>query len=185
MTESKEDASLTQSPEAPASTHSERVNVGAAEVEKDLLLATYVDQLAPTNYTEEAKATLLFEVKQYAQDIVSLTRMRRRADRNAEKVLRSHVTDSASFLRNKKDDLVDKLADWSKWIGFTFIGFAVAQWIHIRSEKPVASGSLTWFAVDVIIAAIMMVIGLALNKPWGYFTDLFRAFEVNRDAVTA
>ena len=130
--------------------------------------------LVPDNYTDEAKSTLLFEIKQYAQDVVAITRMRRRADRNAEKILRSHVLDSASFLRNKKDDLGDKLADWSKWIGFTFIGFAVGQWIHIRSEKPVASGSLTWFALDVIIAAILMVIGLVLNKPWGYFTERFR-----------
>jgi hypothetical protein len=100
--------------------------------------------------------------------------MRRRADRNAENILRSHVLDSASFLRNKKEDLGDKLADWSKWVGFTFIGFAVSQWIHIRSEKSVASGSLTWFAIDVVIAAILIVIGLVLNKPWGYFTDRFR-----------
>jgi hypothetical protein len=121
--------------------------------------------VAPDNYTDEAKSTLLFEIKQYAQDVVVVTRMRRRADRNAEKILRSHVLDSASFLRNKKEDLGDKLADWSKWIGFTFIGFAVGQWIHIRGEKPVASGSLTWFALDVIIAAILMVIGLVLNKP--------------------
>jgi hypothetical protein len=149
-------------------------NTAKVEIEKDLMLAAYVDQLAPANYTEEAKSTLLFEIKQYAQDVVALTRMRRRADRNAEKILRSHVLDSASVLRNKKDDLVDKLADWSKWIGFTFIGFAVGQWIHIRNEKPVASGSLTWFAVDVTIAAIMMVVGLVLNKPWGYFTDRFR-----------
>ena len=150
------------------------VSEAVTEVERDLLLAAYVEQLAPANYTEEAKATLLHEVKVYAQDVVSLTRMRRRADRNAEKVLRSHVDDSASVLRNKRDDVVDKLADWSKWVGFTFVGFAVQQWVHIHSEKPIASGSVTWLALDVIISVSLIVLGFMLNKPWGYFTDKFR-----------
>jgi len=174
MTEGNENTPETPDPDTGDPTTRTAVNVAVTEVERDLLLGVYVDQLAPANYTEEAKSTLLFEIKQFGQDVVSLTEMQRRADRNAEKVLRSHVTDSASFLRNKKDDLGDKLADWSKWVGFTFIGFAVGQWIHIRTEKPVASGSLTWFALDVIIAAILMVVGLVLNKPWGYFTDKFR-----------
>jgi hypothetical protein len=93
---------------------------------------------------------------------------------SAEKILRSHVIDATSFRRNKQTNLVDSLADWSKWIGFTFIGFAVQQWIHIQNEKPIASGSVTRLVLDVIIAASLIVIGLMLNKPWGYFTDLFR-----------
>jgi hypothetical protein len=174
MTETNENTRETTDLAAPNPITQAAVNDAVTEVEKDLLLATYVEQLAPANYTEEAKATLLHEVKLYAQDVVSLTRMRRRADRNAEKVLRIHVVDSASFLRNKKDDIVDKLADWSKWIGFTFVGFAVQQWIHIHSEKPIASGSVTWLALDVIIAVSLIVLGFMLNKPWGYFTDKFR-----------
>jgi hypothetical protein len=174
MTESKNKAAEPPSPTVQAPSVKAAANTAAKEVEKDLLLATYIDNLAPANYTDEARSTLLYEVKQYAQDVVAVSRMQRRAQRNAEMILRSHVLDSASFLRNKKNDLGDKLADWSKWIGFTFIGFAVGQWVHIRSEKPIASGSLTWFALDVIIAAILMVVGLVLNKPWGYFTERFR-----------
>ena len=174
MTESKDKAPEASDLSAQNPTAKAVASAAAKEVEESLLIATYIDRLVPDNYTDEAKSTLLFEIKQYTEDVVAITGMRRRADRNAEKILRSHVLDSASFLRNKKDDLGDKLADWSKWIGFTFIGFAVGQWIHIRGEKPVASGSLTWFALDVIIAAILMVIGLVLNKPWGYFTERFR-----------
>lgn len=174
MTESEAKATETPNPPVQEPTARAAVNVATKEVEERLLLATYVDRVVPDNYTEEAKSTLLFEIKQYAEDVVVITRMRRRADRNAEKILRSHVLDSASFLRNKKDDLGDKLADWSKWVGFTFVGFAVQQWIHINSEKPIASGSVRWLAVDVIIAASLIVLGFMLNKPWGYFTDLFR-----------
>jgi hypothetical protein len=147
-------------------------NAGA-EVQKDIILATYVDQLAPVNYTEEAKSALLFELRQFGQDVCSLTKMRRRADRNAEKILRSHVTDSASFLRNKQDGLLDTVADWSKWIGFTFIGFAVQQWIHIQSEKPIATGSVTWLSLDIVIAAALIVTGFMINKPWAYFSSRF------------
>lgn len=144
------------------------------EVKKNLLLGTYVDQVAPPIFTEEAKATLLLEIKQYAQDVISLSRMRRRADRNAEKVLRSHVVDSANFLRVKKTSAINSIADWSKWIGFTFVGFAVQQWIHITGEKPIASGSVGLLVLDVIIATILIIAGFMIDKPWGYFTDRFR-----------
>lgn len=174
MTESKAKAAETPDLTAQNPTAKATANAAAKQVEERLLLATYVDYLAPDNYTEQAKSTLLYEVKQYAEDVVAITRMRRRADRNAERILRSHVLDSASFLRNKKDDLGDKLADWSKWVGFTFVGFAVQQWIHINSEKTIASGSVAWLAIDVIIAASLIVLGFMLNKPWGYFTDMFR-----------
>lgn len=175
MTESEAKAAQMPNPQVRESAPRAAVNAAANEVvEERLLLGTYIDHLAPANYTAKAKSTLMFEVRQYAEDVVAITRMRRRADRDAEMILRSHVLDSASFLRNKKEDLGDKLADWSKWIGFTFVGFAVTQWIHIKSEKPIASGSVTWLAVDIIIAASLLVLGFMLNKPWGYFTDRFR-----------
>jgi hypothetical protein len=151
-----------------------RVGAGIAEVEKDIILATYVDKLAPSNYTEEAKSALLLEVKQFAQDVCAITRMRRRADRNAEKVLRSHVIDTASFLRNKQNAVMDTVADWSKWIGFTFIGFAVQQWIHVEGEKTISSGSVKWLAVDIIIAAVLIVVGFMIDKPWSYLSNRFR-----------
>jgi hypothetical protein len=172
MTERKEEiASETSGTVAVTSSH--KSNAGA-EIEKDVILATYVDKLAPSNYTEEAKSALLSELKQFGQDVCAVTRMRRRADRNAEKVLRNHVTDSASFLRNKQNDIMDTVADWSKWVGFTFIGFAVQQWIHVHGEKPIASGSVTWLAVDIIIAAVLIVVGFMINKPWAYFSNRFR-----------
>jgi hypothetical protein len=174
MTEGKAKAAETSNPPVQETAPKEAFNAATKQVEERVLLATYVDQLTPDNYTVEAKSTLLFEVRQFAEDVVAVTKMRRRADRDAEKILRIHVLDSASFLRNKKDDLGDKLADWSKWIGFTFIGFAVAQWIHIKSENPIVSGSVGLLVLDVIIAAILIVVGFMIDKPYGYFTGRFR-----------
>jgi hypothetical protein len=174
MTESKGEVAETPSLTASNPSVKAAVNVATEKVEERLLLATYVDHLAPDNYTEEAESTLLFEVRQFAEDVVAVTRMRRRADRNAEKVLRSHVLDSASFLRNKKEDLGDKLADWSKWIGFTFVGLAINQGIHVRSETTIAWGSVKWLMLDIIIATVFLFIGAVFNRPWGYLTERFR-----------
>jgi hypothetical protein len=174
MTERDVSTSQAQNSNVPAPTPAEHVNTGVAEVEKDILLTTYVDRLAPLNFTDEAKSTLVFEVKQFAQDVCSVTKMRRRADRNAEKVLRNHVIDSASFLRNKRENLLDAVADWSKWIGFTFLGFTVQQWIHVQNEKPIASGSVEWLAIDTVVAAGLIVVGFMIDKPWRDFSGRFR-----------
>ncbi len=86
---------------------SEKAAADAAlkEVEGRVLLAIYVEKLVPANTTGEAKSTLLFELKRYAQEVVAASKIRRRADRNAENIMRSHVLDSVSFVQNKQDDL--------------------------------------------------------------------------------
>ncbi|SRR6266487_1389588 len=148
-----------------ASVNPEATVPGTLPVERDLLIAAYIDQITPSNFTGEAKSTLLFETKQYAQDVCSLTSIRRRADRNAERVLRRHVLESVDFLRNKENSLRGFVADWCKWIGFAFLGFAVQQWINIKHEKHITSGSVGLFALDLIITAGLIVSGFLLDRP--------------------
>ena len=145
-----------------------------AEVGKRLILAAYVDQFAPPNFTEEAKSQMLYEIKEYVDDLSSLSGIQRRADGNAEKVLRRHVADAASSLRSTSGDPADHAADWCKWVGFTWLGLTIGQYIHIKSEKNIASGSVNWFAGDLVITVVLLAIAAVLNRPWGYFTDRFR-----------
>jgi hypothetical protein len=144
------------------------------EVAKSLVLGAYVDRFAPPNFTEEAKSQLLYEVKEYIDDLNSLTGIQRRADGNAEKVLRRHVADSAASLRRKSSDPADRAADWCKWIGFTWLGLTIGQYIHIQNEKNIASGSMNWFAADLLITVVLLAVAAVINRPWGYFTDRFR-----------
>jgi hypothetical protein len=144
-------------------------------VTTDLMLAAYVKQITPSRFTEDAEAVLLSEIKQYAQDICVVTEAKRRRDRRAERALKQHVEDAAAFLRsNRRNDVVDIAGDWSKWIGFAFVGFAVQQWIHVSTEKPIAPGSVTWLVLDAVVAAGLIVGGFIIDKPWGYFSDFFR-----------
>jgi hypothetical protein len=184
MTDPTKTASVSMQSDVPAttvpppgsSTKGVEANATVAdkEVEKRLLLATYVNQFAPTSFTDEAKSQMVYEVKKYTEDLTSLTGMQRRADGNVEKVLRRHVADSASSLRRKSNDPADRAADWCKWIGFTWLGLTIGQYIHIKSEQHISTGSINWFAVDLLITAILLSVAAVLNKPWGYFTDRFR-----------
>jgi hypothetical protein len=144
------------------------------EVTKSLMLGAYIDRFAPPNFTEEAKSQLLYEVKEYVDDLNSLAGMQRRADSNAEKVLRRHVSDSAASLRRNSSGPADRAADWCKWIGFTWLGLTLAQYIHVRSEKSIASGSVNWFAADLLVTVVLLAVAAVVNRPWGYFTDRFR-----------
>lgn len=173
MSENKSETANTSRLPGQSPTEKSAAKAVAKEVvEERLLLASYVDHLAPKTYTDAAKSTLMFEVKQYAEDVVAVTKMRRRADRNAENILRSHVLDSASFLRNKREDAGDMLADWCKWIGFLFAGLAINQGIHVQSEgKHIASGSVWWLIFNVVMAAFLLYVGANFNKPWEYFME--------------
>jgi len=136
------------------------------KVTEDFLLARYIDRLAPSNFTEEARSALLYEVKQYTEEICIGSESQRRGDRNAEKALQQHVTDAANTLRNKRENPLDIVADWCKWIGFLFVGLAIQQWHNIGNEKPIVYGSVRWLVFDVILAACLIVIGFAIDKPW-------------------
>jgi hypothetical protein len=142
-------------------------------VDERLLLATYVDRSTPPSFTEEAKSQILYEMSEYAEELTSLAGIQRRADGNAEKVLRRHVADSAGSLRRKSDGPADRAADWCKWIGFTWLGLTVSQYIHIKSEQHISTGSVNWFVIDLVITAVLLSVAAVLNRPWGYFTDRF------------
>ena len=103
------------------------------EITADTLLAAYVDRMTSVSFTEEAKSTLLLEAKQYAVDLRSMAHLRQRADRNAEKTLRSHVLDSAYFLRRQREEPLKVLADWCKWIGFTWLGLVAHFFFNVSA----------------------------------------------------
>jgi hypothetical protein len=157
-------------------TAADKGNAAAVDKRMDgrLLLATYVDAFTSPSFTDEAKAQMVYEIMEYSEELRSLAAVQRRADSNAEKVMRKHVSASASSLGRKSDGPADRAADWSKWIGFTWLGFTVAQYLHIRGEQHISTGSLNWFVVDLVITAALLSVAVVLNRPWGYFTDHFR-----------
>jgi hypothetical protein len=138
-------------------------DLGLAGVSKELLLATYIDQVAPLRFTEEAKSTLIFETKRFISDVCDRAS---RQDPNAERVLRKCVGDSAESLRRKNDSLSRTVTDWSKQVGFTALGLTVAEWINIDNEKHIAHGSMVLLTIGAITTTCFLTIGFLIDKPW-------------------
>jgi hypothetical protein len=127
-------------------------------------LAAYIDWQTPQSFTDEARTALLSEVQEYVRQICNLARICQRRD-GAEKALKSYVDDSASFLRNKSGNPKKILADWCKWIGFTFFGFTVQQIANVQHQKIIAHGSVLLLVMDVAIAAVLISAGFAIDRP--------------------
>jgi hypothetical protein len=136
------------------------------EIMDDTLLTAYIDSLTPGSFTVEAKALMFSEVKQYCDDLMSLTRINQRNDRDAEKVLKTHVRDAVAYLRSQDEQPLDIISDWCKWIGFTFFGFAVLQFLRVQSEKPILHGSVNWLVIDVLICVVLIAAGFIIDRPW-------------------
>lgn len=135
-----------------------------AELTVEQMLAAYIDWQTRHNFTDEARAAVLSEAREYIRDVCRLTRICQRGQ-NAEKALQSYVAESASFLRNRTRNPTAVIADWCKWVGFAFLGFAVQQFLSIQHEKPIDSGSVTWLVIDVAITAVLISAGFAIERP--------------------
>src|SRR5258708_28452804 len=111
-----------QSVMPPPSGVTERIGEALAA---ESLLAVYIDRMAPDSFTDEAKAAMLAETKQYSVDLRNMTQIRQRADRNAEKALKRHVLDSPAALRRQVDSPSKIIANWVKSIGLPSLGWSV------------------------------------------------------------
>ena len=87
-------------------------------------------------------------------------------------VLQNHVKDSAAYLRIKKDSAASVFADWTKWVGFAFLGFAVQQWINVSHQKIIVQGSVSLLVLDAVVAAVLIVAGFKIDKPLGHVFNM-------------
>jgi hypothetical protein len=143
-------------------------------IKTDALLAAYVERFADDSFTPEAKAEVLSEMKHYAVDLRNMAQLRRRSDGRAEKVLKRHVADSAASLRNARESPLKMIADWCKWTGFAFLGFAVTQFNNVHGQKVIARGSVNWLVFDVIMTVALIAAGFAIERPLNGFLARLR-----------
>jgi hypothetical protein len=145
-----------------------------AEVSLSHIFNVYIDHQVSMNFTLQAKGALASEGEQYLHDLCEMSEIRRKADRNAEVVLENHVKDAAAFIRAKKDSAKSVLADWSKWIGFTFLGFTIQQWNSVRHQKPIIPSSVSLLVLDAVVTAILIVTGFKIDKPFVFLSGTLR-----------
>lgn len=134
-------------------------------VKAEISLASYVETITPGDFTVEAKAIVLSEIKDFATDLCNKTKTYQQLDEGAEKALRKHVLAASRSMLQIKQGKSSKVSDWSKWIGFAFLAFAVQQFNRVVGEKVILRGSVNWLVADIIITMVLLAIGFAIDKP--------------------
>jgi hypothetical protein len=146
-------------------------------VRAEISLASYVDALTPGDFTVEAKAAVLSDIRDFATELCSKTATYQQLDEHAEAALRKHVRAAASSITRGKDggsEGSSKVSEWCKWIGFAFLAFAVQQFQKVTGEKPIAQGSVRWLVADIIITMLLLVVGFMIDRPLEVMAKIFR-----------
>jgi hypothetical protein len=147
------------------------------QVRAEISLASYVEALAPADFTVAAKAEVLAEVRSFAADLCKKTATYQELDENAEAALRKHVRSAARSMEQRTTKTTDgrsKISDWCKWVGFAFFAFAVGQFQRVTGEKPIDGGSVKWLVADIIITVLLLVVGFMIDKPLEAAARVFR-----------
>jgi hypothetical protein len=151
---------------------------GADEVQTavvaDNFLSAYVERLASKNFTRKARSAMLTDIKEYSNNLKITAEAYQRADRNAERTLKSHVVDAAALLRRQQEPAYRVVADWCKWIGFAFLGFTVEQFLRVQGEKVILRGSVNWLIAEAAITITLITAGFAIDRPLSGLSRKFR-----------
>ncbi len=150
------------------------VQPATGSIDAEVSLASYVETLAPDDFTVAAKAAAIAEIREFATELCDKTKTFQQLDEGAENALRKHVLEASRSMRQGKQAKDSKGADWCKWIGFGFLAFMVQQFNRVAGEKVILRGSVNWLAADIIIALAFLVIGFVIDKPFAAATKVFR-----------
>jgi hypothetical protein len=137
-------------------------------------LTQYVEATVKEDFGDKAVVAISAEVKQYFDDLARRARERARID-EVEGVSTRHVREAVRELREKNSgDWKKVVSDWTKRIGFLFVGFAVQEALILRHQNPMKGGSVVWFAVQLIVAAVLITSGAKIDGALDWISNLRR-----------
>jgi hypothetical protein len=111
--------------------------------------------------TDEARTSYHSEVRRYGDELLARTRGRTQAEIIRKQDIEATV---AEMKRRNVKESWRILADWTKRVGILLVGFAVAQFIRVRTESPISQGSVNWLLADALAAALLLACGVVLDK---------------------
>ncbi|WP_141233813.1 hypothetical protein [Geodermatophilus saharensis] len=122
---------------------------------------SFVGGEEPHGFTDEATAAFAVEVQRYRVEL----EVRARGQSQREVVVKDDVATAIKELRPRSvREKMKVAADWTKRVGFMFIGFAVVQFDNVHSQAVIDSGSVNWLVADAVAATVLVTSGFALDR---------------------